>query len=276
MKDFHPVIQSLIERKNLSVPVGDGKKINLVLYGGTMLGVGGGAAVIALEELGLTNSFDNIYVVSAGLPNASYFLSKQTKLGTSIYYDNLNDRKFINPLKFWNSANTEKVVETIRNVKPLDVEKVISHKTNIFVRLLNIKTRKAEYINLKEYCKNCDSYFDLLKSSISFIEIFNPFKLIRVKYLDGALPSRKHIKDHLDYAISQGHTDILVIYPNKEYIQNLNSNNICEIVLPLNMSRFETRAAILKKEALLAGLCVKQTFGINEPVKLLVEESLSV
>ena len=71
MENLHPVTKSILQRRGQSAPFRDEKKIGLVLFGGAMLGVGGGGAVSALEDLGLSEAFDEIYVVSAGLPNAS-------------------------------------------------------------------------------------------------------------------------------------------------------------------------------------------------------------
>ncbi len=268
---MHPVIQSILNRQNLSGPFNDGKKINLVLFGGIMMGVTGGATVIALEELGLTNAFDNIFVVSAGLPNASYFLSKQTKLGTSIYYENLNRRKFINFFKFWNPADVNKVVEAIRDIKPLDVEKVLSSSTQIFVRLFDPEIKKIKYLNLSENCKNKHDYFSMLKSSILFFTKNHQEEIDGEKFIDGAMCcgfGNAYIRNHVEYAMSHDYTDLLIIYPNKKYSLNIGSDKICEIILPGELGKFETDEKVLKRECLKAGLCVKQAFGKNEGITL--------
>ncbi|MFA6226897.1 MAG: patatin-like phospholipase family protein [Candidatus Paceibacterota bacterium] len=265
---LHPVIQSILNRRGLSVPINDGKKITLVLYGGVMAGVAGGASVIALEELGLSGVFDNIFVVSAGLPNASYFLSKQTKLGTSIYYEDLNDRKFINFWRFWNPINTDKVVNAIRYLKPLDVKNVLSSKTKIFVRLFNIGTDKAEYLRLNEYCKTNDDYFSVLKTAITFSTIYNSYKIDGRRYVDGAMRNKGYILDHFKCACKEEFTDMLIIYNKGTYNLNISSDKICEIVLPTEMSNFETKDVILRQESIKAGLYVKQAFGVNEQITL--------
>jgi len=92
---MHPVLQHILARRGQSVPVNDGRKITLVLYGGGMSGVAGAGAMIALQDLGFAHAFDAIYTYSAGFPNASYLLGDETRLGTSIYYEDLSRGQFI-------------------------------------------------------------------------------------------------------------------------------------------------------------------------------------
>lgn len=269
MENLHPVIKSILQRRDQPTPFSDRKKIGLVLFGGAMLGVGGGGAVSALEDLGLSEAFDEIYVVSAGLPNASYFLSKQTKIGTSIYYQDLNGRKFINLFKIWKVACTDVVVDVIRNIKPLDVRKVISSRTEILVRLYNLRARKTEYLNLKEVCRNENDYFGLLKSAITFIKSDNRVKINNEIYIDGSLPDFNYVKEHVDFAMSRACTDLLIVYPSEKYNLRVSSDTIYEIVLPVKMSNLETRGERLREAAYESATHVKKVFGSNEPVEIL-------
>ncbi len=61
-----------------------------------MRGVVSAGMVSALEELGLTHAFDAVYGSSAGAINAAYFLAGQARMGTTIYYEDINNRHFIN------------------------------------------------------------------------------------------------------------------------------------------------------------------------------------
>ena len=60
-----------------------------------MRGVISAGMVSALETLGLTHAFDGIYGSSAGAINAAYFLAGQAAVGTAIYYEDINNRQFI-------------------------------------------------------------------------------------------------------------------------------------------------------------------------------------
>lgn len=78
------------------VPHGDGARIALAVEGGAMRGVISAGMVAALEVLGLTHAFDAVYGSSAGAINAAYFLAGQAGLGSTIYYEDINNRRFIN------------------------------------------------------------------------------------------------------------------------------------------------------------------------------------
>ena len=58
--------------------VSDGRKVGLIVEGGAMRGVISCAALMALEDLRLTDVFDEVYGASAGAVNAAYFLARQS------------------------------------------------------------------------------------------------------------------------------------------------------------------------------------------------------
>jgi predicted patatin/cPLA2 family phospholipase len=76
-------------------PHDDGASIALCVEGGAMRGVISAGMVSALEELGLVNAFDAVYGSSAGSINAAYFLAGTARMGTAIYYEDINTREFI-------------------------------------------------------------------------------------------------------------------------------------------------------------------------------------
>ena len=60
-----------------------------------MRGVISGGMVSALEALQLRDTFDAVYGTSAGALAGAYFIAGQAHLGTSIYYQDLIDERFI-------------------------------------------------------------------------------------------------------------------------------------------------------------------------------------
>src|SRR5215510_3474190 len=76
----------------------DNRIIGLVVEGGGMRGVISCAALMGLEELAMTHAFDEVYGASAGAVNAAYFLSGQAALATTIYYQKINNTRFIRRL----------------------------------------------------------------------------------------------------------------------------------------------------------------------------------
>jgi predicted patatin/cPLA2 family phospholipase len=52
-----------------------------------------------LEALGLRDAFDVVYGSSAGACAGAYFLAGQARAGARLYYEAVNNRQFINPLR---------------------------------------------------------------------------------------------------------------------------------------------------------------------------------
>ena len=95
------VIDILLARRarGSRAPHDDGARVALCVEGGAMRGVISAGMVSALEQLGLTHAFDAVYGSSAGAINAAYFLAGQAGLGTTIYYEDINNKQFIDLLR---------------------------------------------------------------------------------------------------------------------------------------------------------------------------------
>ena len=94
----HPVIDLLRQRRregSLPADRGDGAKLGLVIEGGAMRGVVSAGMLAALEKLGFQGAFDAVYGSSAGAINGAYFAAKQVSDSIGIYYEDINNRRFI-------------------------------------------------------------------------------------------------------------------------------------------------------------------------------------
>ncbi len=60
-----------------------------------MRGVVSAGMVTALESLGLRNAFDVVFGSSAGAMNGAFFVAGQAAYGTPIYYEDINNAKFL-------------------------------------------------------------------------------------------------------------------------------------------------------------------------------------
>lgn len=212
-----------------------------------MSGVIGGGAVSALEELGLTESFDEIYTVSAGFPNALYFLSKQTKLGTSIYYEDLNDRKFVNFSRFYRPINFLLVVNTILKDKILNLNDIKNNSTKLFVKVKNFWGNDFILDAGKEFLNNPQGF---LSSVISQRFISRGGKIRNQRFYDGQfLPKDNHRL--IDVVLSKNFSDILVIYNRRrqKIPKDIINKNVFEILPPIDVGHFETNADKLKNAA---------------------------
>jgi predicted patatin/cPLA2 family phospholipase len=125
-------------------PHGDGARIALAVEGGAMRGVVSAGMVSALEDLGLTHAFDAVYGSSAGALNAAYFLAGQARLGTTIYYEDINNRHFIDvrrPLIGRPIVDLRFLIDEVaRRRKTLDAARVLSAPTPLVVMATDAAT----------------------------------------------------------------------------------------------------------------------------------------
>src|SRR2546425_917115 len=105
----------------------DGRKVALIVEGGAMRGVISCAALMGLEELGMTEAFDEVYGASAGAVNAAYFLARQAAYATTIYSQKINNTRFIRRLWHRQIVDIDDLFDSIiAGDRPLDVEKVLA------------------------------------------------------------------------------------------------------------------------------------------------------
>jgi predicted patatin/cPLA2 family phospholipase len=119
----------------------DGRKLALIVEGGAMRGVFSCGSGVALESLGLTRAFDEVYACSSGAINAAYFLAGQAAYSVSIYYDEVNNRQFINPLRIKNILDMNFLFdEVIAKRKPLDVGRVLASPSRLRISITDAHT----------------------------------------------------------------------------------------------------------------------------------------
>jgi predicted patatin/cPLA2 family phospholipase len=100
--DLHPVAEVLLGRARAGSRPGerdDPFRLGLVVEGGAMRGVVSGGMAAGLEALALRDAFDVVYGSSAGACAGAYFLAGQAQAGARLYFEDLNNRRFINLLR---------------------------------------------------------------------------------------------------------------------------------------------------------------------------------
>ena len=185
---------------------GDGRKLGLIIEGGAMRGVFSCGGGIALELLGLSRVFDEVYACSSGAINAAYFVAGQAVYSVSIYYDEVNNRKFINPLRLNNILNMDFLFdEVIKRHKPLDVDGVLSSPSKLRISITDANTGAGFLIDAQ------DSRYALLDSLRA--SATHPLLSERTRRLgdrecfDGGFANPLPVKDAIDSAC----TDVLVL-----------------------------------------------------------------
>jgi predicted patatin/cPLA2 family phospholipase len=272
---LHPVIEHLLARKNKKVPVQDGRKIALVLFGGAMAGIRGAGALLALHELGLANAFDEIYTSSAGFCNASYLLSGNPREGISIYYENLCGNQFINYFKPWRMVNIDHMIHCTQNLKPLNVKNILASKTKLYARVENVSKNKEGFLEAHKFPNK--KYFELMRAA-TVIPYLSPgtIKIGHYKYKD--IITDDGWVNLLFDVLSSDITDVLIIYNtkrqyghiHKKAVTSLNSDRVYEILPEASwkLSKLETDAKVIKKAAVPMGNLTKNIFGSQKPVSL--------
>lgn len=137
------ILQRRVARKS-RVPHDDGASVALAVEGGAMRGVVSAGMVSALEALKLTDAFDAVYGSSAGALNAAYFLAGQAALGTRIYYEDINNRQFIDmrrPLLGRPVVNLSYLIDDVAvRRKPLDLARVLASPAPLRVMATDLAT----------------------------------------------------------------------------------------------------------------------------------------
>jgi predicted patatin/cPLA2 family phospholipase len=186
---------------------GDGRKLGLIVEGGAMRGVFSCGGGIALELLGLSRVFDEVYACSSGAINAAYFVAGQAAYSVSIYYDEVNNRKFINPLRLNNILNMDFLFdEVIKKRKPLDVERVLSSPSKLRISITDANTGAGFLIDAQD---RRYALLDSLRASAT-----HPLLSERTRRLgdrecfDGGFANPLPVQD----AIDNGCTDVLALF----------------------------------------------------------------
>ena len=110
MKEIERRLGLLKEGRELSGP---NTKLGLVVEGGGMRGVVSGGALIAIERVGLTSVFDEVYGESARAINACYFLAGKAAFGGWIYLEDLTSFRFINPLRRGRTLDVDALIDEV-------------------------------------------------------------------------------------------------------------------------------------------------------------------
>jgi len=132
----------------------------LIIGGGLMRGVFGGAAVTVLYEEGYGEVFDDIIGISSGAPTAAYFLGGNPRVGNSIYYDECCSDYFLkatklknwifHPLATWRDAMDLDYLDAVfrgSTGKPIDDKKVFKNRTRLHIAVTKEVDAESWYIN---------------------------------------------------------------------------------------------------------------------------------
>ncbi len=199
-------IQNRAECQRAGKSIADGRKIALVIEGGGMRSVYSAAGAAALAQLGFSNLFDEVYATSAGVMNASYFITNQALLGMSVYFENCTTWSFLNPARFWRVLDVDYIVDKVAAVeKPLDMDLLTRSTTRLLVSACDFSTGAPVLIDTKS---TATPILEVLRAAMAIPVFYN-----RTVVIDGReyVDCGTVLPFPLIEAINRGCTDILVL-----------------------------------------------------------------
>jgi predicted patatin/cPLA2 family phospholipase len=150
----HSVAQLLFARRDQGSKPGkrlDGRRLALIVEGGAMRGVVSAGMVAALETLGLRDSFDMVFGSSAGSISGAYFIAGQARYGTTIFYENINNKQFVDLKRLFGKSPIVSLEflldEVCVNQKPLMYERVINSDIPLYIVAASIKKKRSVAIS---------------------------------------------------------------------------------------------------------------------------------
>lgn len=220
--EFHPVIAAILERhqkKSKPQKRKDPYKIGLVVEGGSMRAIVSAAELVAIEQMGLKICFDIVYSESIGAGNAAHFLSSQLAKSIDIYYKHVNNKVFINLLRFLIGrpvVDIDFFMEVAEKAHPLDFQAF--QKSGVTLKIL---ATKVDYQSTSNFAK---------RPLVSFSEFRDKYDLLgairaaihmpvwsgelisykRMRLLDGGIVDKFPVQE----AIADGCTHILALSTN--------------------------------------------------------------
>lgn len=118
---------------------------------GPMPGVYGAGQGEALEKFGLNSVFDTVVGVSASMANLSYFLARQSALGTAIYCEECTTPRFMRIIRL--KMDADYLALTMRGEegnKALDQLSVEQSRSKLYAAVTCAETGKGILLNAKK------------------------------------------------------------------------------------------------------------------------------
>jgi predicted patatin/cPLA2 family phospholipase len=124
--------------------------VGLCIEGGAMRGVVSAGMIAGLERLRLLDTFDRVYGSSAGAMNAAYLVAGQAEYGSTIYYENINNRRFINLARLVRGRPAVSLDFLVNDVmvrqKPLDTGRLLASPISVHVVATDVDSgRRATF-----------------------------------------------------------------------------------------------------------------------------------
>jgi len=203
-------VAEVLRRRALGGGRDDGARLALAIEGGGMRGAVSAGMAIAIDELGLTDAFDDVYGASAGALNAVWLLSGNPADGLRPYADPGLIRQYIrrsNALRGRPVVDTRHLVEHLyEHVLPLRFDAVLADRARFHPLATDVETGRA--VDLGPAIRDCATLKLALRATTALPLLAGPPVLIDGRsYLDAGMA--ESIPFHA--ALAAGATHVLVL-----------------------------------------------------------------
>ena len=208
-------VAELLRRRALGGGRDDGARLALAIEGGGMRGAVSAGMAIAIDELGLTDAFDDVYGASAGALNAVWLLSGNPADGLRPYANPGLIRQYIrrsNALRGRPVVDTRRLVEHLyEHVLPLRFDAVLAHRARFHPLATDVETGRA--VDLGPAIRDRATLKLALRATTALPLLAGPPVLIDGRsYLDAGMA--ESIPFHA--ALAAGATHVLVLRSRRQ------------------------------------------------------------
>lgn len=157
----HPVVAAIRGRREQGSKPGartDGRRIALVIEGGGMRGVVSAGMAAAIEQLGLTDAFDEIHGASAGSFNGAFLLAGQATYLTGLYPHGFGNPRFVSVRRVLAGGplfNLDYVIDEVwRRQRPLRTDLIAASAVELHCTATDVD--RAEIADLTDLRDDAD------------------------------------------------------------------------------------------------------------------------
>jgi predicted patatin/cPLA2 family phospholipase len=143
----HPVVALIRKRRDERSLPGrreDGRRIALVVEGGGMRGAVSAGMTAAIEQLGFTDTFDEVHGASAGSFNAAFLIAGQASYLTGLYEHGFGNPRFVSVrrvLRGQSLFNMDYVVNEVwRTQRPLHTDRILESAIELHCTATDVET----------------------------------------------------------------------------------------------------------------------------------------
>ena len=186
----------------------DRAKLAVVCEGGGMRGVVVGGMLMAMQDLELLDAVDGFFGTSAGAYASAYALSNSADIGTSIYYENINNLNFISIWRLLNGKimNMDYLVHIMKHNKPF-IQDYVRSDIPLHISATCVESGKCDSFILQDDIKDWSKLF-MCTGKIPIVS-GSPTLYKGKHYYDGGIVQQIPY----EVAIEKEYTHILVLTP---------------------------------------------------------------